>query len=162
LNGTSGKESIYGYGGNDRLIGRDGNDLLSSSSGNDRLYGGTENDRLYGGVGIDILSGGTGKDAFVFNSRPTTLNRDKIVDFNGMDDMIHLENAVFTKLKAGNLSASSFRLGSKALDANDHIVYNSKTGILSYDADGNGAGAAVQIATLSNHAKLSYRDFYVI
>ena len=58
LNGTSGKETIYGYGGNDKLIGKAGN---------------------------DILSGGTGKDAFVFNTNPsTTLNRDKIVDFNGV------------------------------------------------------------------------------
>jgi Ca2+-binding RTX toxin-like protein len=162
LNGTSGKESIYGYGGNDRLIGRDGDDFLNSSAGNDRLYGGTGNDRLYGGIGNDVLSGGTGKDAFVFNSRPTMLNRDRIVDFNVRDDMIHLENAVFTKLKAGKLSASNFRLGEKALDANDLVIYNSKTGILSYDADGNGAGTAVEVATLSNHVKLGYRDLYVI
>jgi Ca2+-binding RTX toxin-like protein len=136
LNGTSTKETIYGYGGDDRLIGKAGN---------------------------DILSGGAGKDAFVFNTNPsTTLNRDKIVDFNVVDDTIHLENAVFTKLAAGNLSASLFRAGDKALDANDHIIYNSSTGVLSYDADGNGAGAAVQVATFSNYAKLTAGDFYVI
>jgi hypothetical protein len=125
------------------IKGTDGSEMLNGTSAKETIYG--------------------GKDAFVFNTKPsTTLNHDKIVDFNAFDDMIHLENAVFTKLAAGNLSASSFRVGDKALDANDHIVYNSKTGLLSYDADGNGAGAAVQLATFSNHAKLTASDFYVI
>ncbi|MGO4841604.1 calcium-binding protein, partial [Rhizobiaceae sp. 2RAB30] len=80
----------------------------------------------------------------------------------GNNDTIHLDNAVFTKLGAGALNAANFRLGAAAVDANDHVIYNRSTGVLSYDADGNGAGAAVQIALLSNKAALSSADFLVV
>jgi hypothetical protein len=37
-------------------------------------------------------------------------------------------------------------VGPKAGDANDYIVYDKGTGVVSYDADGNGRGAAVAFA----------------
>ena len=43
----------------------------------------------------------------------------------------------------------------------DRLIYNDKTGVLSYDADGSGSGAAIEIATLSNKAKLVHTDFWV-
>ena len=56
----------------------------------------------------------------------------------------------------------SIDVGTKAVDANDYVVYNSQTGALSYDADGSGAGAAVQIATLAPNLKLTAADLYII
>ena len=49
---------------------------------------------------------------------------------------------------------------------NDHtknnvIVYDKK-GMLWYDADGSGSGAAVQIATMSKKLKISALDFIII
>ena len=48
-----------------------------------------------------------------------------------------------------------------ATDANDYLVFNTTTKMLSYDADGNGAGAAVNIATLTGVATLNASDFII-
>ncbi|MDD2828460.1 MAG: hypothetical protein PHW18_02670, partial [Sulfuricurvum sp.] len=49
-----------------------------------------------------------------------------------------------------------------ATDANDYILYNTTTGTLSYDADGSGATAAVQFATLTGHPTVTSVDFTVV
>lgn len=59
----------------------------------------------------------------------------------------------------GVLSADAFRLGKIAQDATDRILYDRKTGALYFDADGNGAGEAVQFAQLKAGADLSHLDF---
>jgi Ca2+-binding RTX toxin-like protein len=53
-------------------------------------------------------------------------------------------------------------IDSNVADSNDFIVYNTVTGALLYDADGNGAVAAVQIATLAGGLALTNADFVVI
>ena len=69
------------------------------------------------------------------------MNLDTISDFSVKDDTLQLDNAVFKKLgKAGKLNKAYFTIGDKAKDKNDYIVYDKKTGILSYDADGSGCG----------------------
>ena len=92
-------------------------------------------------------------------------NRDTISDYNVIDDTVELENAIFTSLiTTGTLAAGSFRSGagvSSAADANDYLIYNSSSGALYYDADGNGMSAAVQFATLSGGLALSNLDFMV-
>ncbi len=45
---------------------------------------------------------------------------------------------------------------------NDHVIYNPATGALIYDADGNGAGAAVQFATLAHNLALTNADFFLV
>ena len=81
----------------------------------------------------------------------------------GNNDAIHLDNAIFAKLgAAGALKADFFHVGAAAADANDFIVYNKATGALFYDANGSGAGGAIQFATVSNHLALTAGDFVVI
>ena len=60
------------------------------------------------------------------------------------------------------LNPAFFRAGVKALDANDYIVYNKANGVLSYDADGSGAHAAIAFAVLVNRPVLAANDFVVI
>ena len=134
------------------MSGVNGNDTLIGSTGNDTLSGGNGNDKLIGGIGIDTLTGGANNDIFVFNAPRSAANRDVITDFNHVADTFHIENAVFTHLGAGvhALASSMLRLGTKALDGNDFLIYNKATGVLSYDHDANGAGAAITIATLTN------------
>jgi RTX calcium-binding nonapeptide repeat (4 copies) len=147
------------------IIGNAAANLIDGLAGNDTLSGGAGNDTLKGGLGKDRLTGGAGKDYFAFTTSPnTTTNRDVIVDFAHGQDRIQLENAIFTKLGAGThtLSSAFFRVGSKALDGNDYIVYNKANGVLSYDNDGSGSHAPVQIAVLLNRPTLTASDFVVI
>lgn len=154
---------LTGTAGSDGLSGEAGNDVLYGLSGNDRLQGETGNDILAGGLGRDMLSGGAGRDIFVFDSRPARANSDTLADFSVRDDTIHLAKSAFAKIaKKGVLAASAFWTGERAHDASDRIVYNKKTGVLLYDADGSGKGAALEIAKLAKNLKLTASDFFVI
>ncbi|MBZ6075949.1 calcium-binding protein [Microvirga puerhi] len=143
--------------------------VLRGTSRADRLTGSDGDDRLYGKAGKDILTGGAGKDVFVFD---TALNKktnlDKIVDFNVKDDTLWLDNAVFKKLgkgseaKPGKLNKAFFTIGDHAKDKNDYLIYDTKKGVLSYDADGSGKGTAVEITILKKGLKMTYLDFMVI
>ncbi|WP_243374856.1 hypothetical protein [Microvirga solisilvae] len=144
------------------IEGSNSNNYVTGTSGNDLLKGNAGRDVLWGKTGSDLLTGGTQEDAFVFD---TAIGKDVdyITDFNVVDDTIRLENSIFTKLtKTGALSSSFFVTGEKALDANDFIVYNKSTGVLSYDADGSGSGAAVKFAVIENKVALTAADFIVI
>jgi Ca2+-binding RTX toxin-like protein len=81
-------------------------------------------------------------------------------------DKIQLENAIFTALTAtGALGATKLRSGagiSAAADSDDYLIYNTSTGALYYDADGNGGGAAVQFAVLTGNPLLTAGDFVVM
>jgi Ca2+-binding RTX toxin-like protein len=162
----TGSSSIAGTGNtlSSSISGNSGANALGGAGGNDVISGGAGNDTINGQAGNDKLTGGTGLDAFVFTTGlSATTNIDSIVDFSAVDDTIRLENAVFAGLGAtGALNAAFFRFGSAAADANDHIIYNSTTGALIYDVNGNGSGGAVQFATLLNHGALSYADFVII
>ncbi|MFD0466280.1 hypothetical protein ACFQY9_34810 [Microvirga aerilata] len=144
------------------LTGTGSSNRLTGSSGNDKIDGKSGNDMLWGKGGSDVMVGGAGKDTFTFDTKPGTKNVDVILDFSAKDDTIRLDDAVFTKLKHGQLSSSSFVTGEKALDSGDRIIYNDKSGALYYDADGIGSTAAVKFAMIENRAKLTAADFIVI
>lgn len=141
-----------------------GNDLANSLIGNDAantITGNGGNDLLDGGLGNDALTGGAGADSFLFSTRLGVTNIDQIKDFKVIDDTIVLDRAIFSALSAGQLDQASFVKGSQALDSSDHILYDSGTGQLLYDADGVGGGTAVVFATVTKGLQIDYLDFMV-
>ena len=91
-----------------------------------------------------------------------TANLDTITDYSVANDQFRLNSAAFGGLPAGVLTAAAFRIGAGAADASDRIIYNSATGALLFDADGNGAGAAVQFASISTGLAMTNAEFVIV
>ncbi len=157
LNGT-------GNSGSNNITGNMAANILKGEAGNDALTGFDGNDTLSGGLGKDALSGGSGKDTFIFNTQASSTNIDIIDDFS-VADAIQLENSVFAAMtKTGKLASTAFARNASGLarDKDDRVIYETDTGKLFYDADGNGKGAAIQFAILSKGLALTYGDFFII
>ena len=128
--------------------------LLSGNDGNNALVGTAFADRLQGRLGNDALTGGAGADSFLFDTALNgTSNLDQITDFQPGVDKIHLKSSLFrgTGAIGSPLAATAFRAGaglSAGLLATDRILLNTTTGLLSFDADGNGKTGAVAFAQL--------------
>ncbi|CAM2747964.1 Hemolysin-type calcium-binding repeat-containing protein [Pseudomonas gessardii] len=131
LNGTSGRDLMFGQAGNDTLSGGGGNDLLHGGAGNDTLLGGSGNDQLYGaagndilvgGQGNDLLSGGVGSDVFVFDQ--AGFGQDRISDFNihqnGLDVLV-FSKSLFASTDAV-ISAASQQGNDTLIQAGDASV----------------------------------------
>lgn len=142
---------------------------LQGGGGSDSLFGGTGADTLDGGGGVDQLQGNGGNDVFLFGAAgdiPTLGDFDIILDFTVGSDQIALAHTLFTALGSpGALSPDMFLSGAgvmAAADADDHLIYDSATGALYYDADGTGGSAAVQFATLTGTPALAAADFVLV
>lgn len=122
--------------------------------------GNSGSNSIHGNLSANTLTGGAGQDRFVFRTALGTV--DRITDFNVTDDSLLLDNAIFTTLIAGALTAAEFHIGVGAADLSDRIIYNSATGALIYDANGSGAGGAVQFATLTAGLALTAADVLVV
>jgi Ca2+-binding RTX toxin-like protein len=171
LDGGAGNDGLSGGAGNDTLDGGAGDDMVTDLAGDDVLAGGTGVDILRGGPGNDTLIGGDGNDIFEFDTALNAASNIKTIqDFGGAGaevmDVIKLYNAIFTSITAGGaLAAGSFvsGVGPVAADGDDHILYDTGTGSLYYDADGNGAGAAIHFAVLTDSPDaLAASDFMVV
>lgn len=153
VHGDSGADKLYGLWGADDLYGGTGRDVLSGGGGSDYLSGGKDS---------DTLTGGSGKDYFVFDTRPSRSNIDRVTDFRPSDDTVMLDREVFTRAgRDGWLSAGSFTTGPVARDSSDRIIYNKQSGALLYDADGVGGISAVKFAQLNSGLTLSNTDFFI-
>jgi serralysin len=160
VSGTDGKDRLGGSDKANVIFGRVGNDTITAKGGNDLIYG---------GLGKDTLTGGKGQDVFIFDTKPGKANLDRIIDFSVKEDSIWLDNEVFAKLGSkGSIGAPEklnkgyFTIGAKAKDRNDYVIYNNKTGVLSYDADGSGKDAALGFAQLNKGLALTFKDFFVV
>ncbi len=139
-------------------IGSDGTDnSITGGAGDDFLSGLGGDDVLIGGSGADILLGGEGADQFRYNGGET--GYDRILDFTVGVDTIALANSGFLHTLKIELIASGAPV---ATSANSTFLYDVNSGILSYDADGNGAGAAVQLAQLNIGLALTVSDFVFV
>jgi Ca2+-binding RTX toxin-like protein len=134
-------------------------------AGADMLQGGRGNDLLDGGLAADTLMGGTGEDSFRFSTALGNGNIDRIVDFNVAHDVVLLDNLIFAAIGGnGALALGAFYKSAAGIAnaADDRIIYDTDSGALSYDADGSGAGDAVQFAQLRANLDLSAANFFVI
>jgi Ca2+-binding RTX toxin-like protein len=145
------------------LTGNDGSNSLNGGKGADQMSGGLGNDKLIGKAGADILTGGGGADSFVFDVKPDNVSIDKIRDFSSAaGDKLLLDHSIFAALSLSGFSDENFVVGTKALEADDRLIYDQASGILSFDADGSAAGAAIHVADLDNSPALHFKDFVLI
>ncbi len=143
------------------LAGLGGNDVLKGNAAKNTLSGGAGTDTLNGFGAADTLIGGTGADSFVFSSALKASNIDRIADFAHALDEIALSKSNFAAL-GPTITTTELRLGTKALDGNDHLIYDKATGNLFYDANGSAAGGQFQFATLKPGTVVSAGDFLLI
>jgi Ca2+-binding RTX toxin-like protein len=151
-----------------KLIGNMAVNILSSLAGDDTLDGGSGN---------DMLTGGLGNDTFVFSHGiKGNKNIDTIKDFVHGQDKIYLSADIFSKLATavgfatGNSPKSLAKIDSaylvsavkvKAVDVSSHLLYDTATGRLSYDEDGNGKLTASAFVTLTGKPTLTLDDFWI-
>jgi Ca2+-binding RTX toxin-like protein len=162
LHGSNFADTLLGDVGANMIWGGLGHDVIYGRVGDDLLYGGEGNDAIGGNEGNDVLTGGAGSDIFVFDRALGTNNVDRITDFSAEFDTIRLQSSIFTALSAGTLTPAEFHVGAAATDGLQHIIYNSATGQIYYDADGTGAGAAVLFATLTSGLAMTAQQILII
>ncbi|MBC7905749.1 MAG: PD40 domain-containing protein [Rhodospirillaceae bacterium] len=151
---------LVGNGAANVLSGQRGNDTLLGGGGNDMLIGGDDDDTLVGGAGADTLSGGSGVDVFRYES--ASEGGDLIVDFETGEDKLAFNSPNFGSLAAGILGADNFVLDGAATLSQATFLFNSATHTLSFDADGNGASVAVDIATFGRRTTVSANDILMM
>ncbi|NLR73248.1 tandem-95 repeat protein [Novosphingobium sp. ERN07] len=129
------------------------------------LLGNEGDNVLNGGAGKDTLRGGLGADAFQFSTLELTANSDTVQDFTAGEDRIELSISAFSALAdfgLGALDPGELAFGTRATTADQHLIYNSATGGLFYDADGSGSAAQVRIAVLTGLPTLQADDIVLI
>jgi Ca2+-binding RTX toxin-like protein len=105
---------------------------------------------------------------FVFDTKLSAGNADIITDFKHGIDKIVLATSIFGKL-GPSVEAVELVIGNgskplAAKQADDHLLYNKKTGQLFYDDDGKGKHAAVLVATFDKlpGGGLDHTDFLIV
>ena len=161
---SAGADFLVGNGSANRFTGSGGADILWGRAGNDSLDGGAGADRLLGQAGNDVLIGGADADVFVFDLGPAAGGFDRTNDFVHGLDKIEIDASQFGGglVAGGPVQLVSGAAPSSAGFATGVFLYNTSTGFLSYDADGQGAGAAVAFFRLQNLPGLSAADLTVV
>ena len=166
----SGSAAINGTGNElaNSLLGNAAANRLEGGAGNDNLNGGAGADTLSGGLGNDALTGGADADHFELGGAGLSgsMNLDSISDFVSGQDQLWLDSVVMSGfgVHAQALTSGMLRSGAgitTAADGDDHLIYNTSTGALYYDADGIGGSAAVQIAKLVAGTALMAGDVWL-
>jgi Ca2+-binding RTX toxin-like protein len=149
----SGDSAGTGNAADNVLLGNGGANLLRGLAGADSLSGGQGADTLEGGLGADTLAGSGGFDHFLWLAPAE--GGDTVVDFRPGDDRLAFAASGFGGLAAITLAQDAPAGGAA------QFVYTQASGVLEWDADGTGAGAAVVVAVLTNTPMLAATDFIV-
>ena len=184
--------TIRGNDGDNVILGSKLDNIIYGGNGIDTINGGDGNDTIFGGLGNDILTGGNGKDTFVFDAMPNSItNRDLITDFaSGSDSLCFmqygrympwdpaLQGRLFNPLLQDystfdpvsgtyGIESTQFLSGagvSQATTEDQRFLYDTTSGILSYDRDGSASAyGLIQVAVLgtSTHPGLLSTDLRV-
>jgi lysophospholipase L1-like esterase len=136
------------------------NDRLSGDGRANVLRGWGGNDYIDGRGGADTLTGGTGRDTFVYDF--ASFGGDTITDFvSGVDQFQISRDGFGGGLVAGGTVPFVSGVAPVATSGAGTFLYNTVTGQLSWDADGNGTVTPTLIATLVGAPALSASDFVV-
>jgi Ca2+-binding RTX toxin-like protein len=137
---------------------------------NDVIVGNGEDNPIEGRQGIDRLSGGAGADTFIYTAPDQGL--DTITDFNVDEgDKISISAVEFAGglLPGKLLSTTDLTTGVFVSNANPNPVgnnanflYNSSSGLLSFDGDGVGNQPSVDLALLANRPELTVNQFSIV
>ena len=158
-----GDDLLYGDAGANRLTGLGGNDTLRGRAGIDQLEGGDGNDIFIGDEGADVYVTGIVSDTIVFNLAPDAANRDRITDFTSGQDTLQIDASVFGGgLVAGGAVQLVANTNPSATGPGGTSLYDTDSGLLRFDADGNGAGGAELFAWLQTIPTLLATDFDVV
>jgi Ca2+-binding RTX toxin-like protein len=159
-------EDVIGSDGADNIIGSSVGNDLSGGAGNDMLNGGAGNDTLNGGLGKDVLYGGLGADHFVFDTALSSSSTNVIKDFATRVDKLVLDDDVFKNMVGkGALGSGNFITGTRALQLDDYLIYNTTNDMLYFDADGSGSRyVMVEVAKieLAGSAAPTHTDFLIV
>ena len=145
--------------------GASGDAVIGSAHG-DTIDGGSGDDSIAGSRGNDTLTGGQGSDTFVFDTvLSSSTNVDTLSDFVSGSDVFDLRLEIFSALQAtgGVLNANNFKSGAGAVatTATQHILLDTSSGSLFYDADGSGGSAQIEFARLGGAHLAVATDFGV-
>jgi Ca2+-binding RTX toxin-like protein len=144
LIGSAFGDRLYGTSDINTITGNGGDDYIYGGAGNDIISGGDGNDRLIGEAGSDTLTGGAGADLFYFSTALVAGEVDAITDFAAGNDQLFINRGAFGM---GASSAVNLVVNGSASVAYT-FLYNSNTGVLSFDSDGAGGAAAIDFANI--------------
>jgi len=176
-NGDAGNDTIGGTTVSAVMNGGDGSDTITGGAATQTLNGGAGADTIVSGAFVNTINGGDDVDAITLSAGTaqtvivgnTAASADNITTFTvAGEDKIQLSKALFAAVTS--VAGAGFSVGTEFLSvaggvattAAQRIIYNSTTGAVTYDADGNGAGAAVLIATLVGAPALVATDFTIV
>lgn len=149
--------------GNDSIVGNGGRDLLSGDDGNDTIVGGAGNDVLNGGKGTDVLTGDSGSGlpgADQFQYLATDEGVDQITDFSGVSgqgDRLGFLSTAFGNISTVTAGVNFFLNAASGTSA--QFIYNTTSGLLTYDSNGTLAGSTFSMVTLNAAPTLTASDF---
>lgn len=152
--GNANQQTFIGTSKADVFIGNGGNDTLTGGGGADIF--------VFGKVYEQVVTGSSTTVQTYTNTAFNLTGVDTITDFTRGTDKIELHLDQYSMLAGFNASMLRVNSTGTAQDANDYLVYNTTTKTLSYDADGNGSGAKVDIAILTGVNTLSTSDFIIV
>jgi Ca2+-binding RTX toxin-like protein len=137
---------------------------LHNTLANSVIFGNGGNDTLSGGLGQDTLNGGAGADSFLFQLLPGTT--DIIQDFASGTDRITVLRAWLGQPAGGEaaIPVVNFVSGASPVPtfATPQLLYNTTTGLLSFDPDGTGGTAAIPLANLGAGTALLASDVFMV
>jgi Ca2+-binding RTX toxin-like protein len=147
-----------------RITGNAAGNRLEGGAGNDTLVGGGGNDLLIGGPGRDELRPGDGADRLRYAAPSEGL--DIVVGFDPAQDLLLVSAAGFGGGLVANvpLAPAQFRNqpSNAATGPTPQFVYNTLTGVLFWDADGQGGAAGIAIARFLGTPALTAADVVVV